>query len=277
MTTLLESKARPYGSRKGAVLSVAVHAVIIAAALLATTKAVLPAREKIEQHSILFVAPPPPKVAEAPKPIPEVKKPPVSKAVHVAPPPPRAPAPPRYVNPTPQPVAPQRVAAPVIAPIKVPTSLPAIDKALAINTDLPASDASKTADILTGRSSRRGTSDGDVEGEGRSKGGLTSGSSDRAYNENQVDKTVQVVRPAVPRYPEALKSVNIEGQVIVRYIVDARGRVEPGSIQILSSTHKLFADAVREALLDARYRPAEAGGHPVRQLVEQPFMFKIDR
>jgi TonB family protein len=277
MTTLLESKARPYGSKKGAVLSVVVHGVIIAAALLATGKAVLPAREKTEEHSILYVAPPPPKVAEAPKPLPEVKKPPVSKAVHVAPPL-RAPEPVRrFVDPTPRPTAPQRVAAPVIAPIKVPTSLPNVDKAIAINVDLPASDPSKTADIITGRGSKRGTSDGDVEGEGRGKGGLTSGSSNRAYTENQVDRTVQVTRPATPRYPEALKSVNVEGQVVVRYIVDARGRVEPGSIQILSTTHKLFADAVREALLEARYRPAEAGGHPVRQLVEQPFMFKLNR
>jgi hypothetical protein len=34
---------------------------------------------------------------------------------------------------------------------------------------------------------------------------------------------------------------------------------------------------VREALLHSRYRPAEAGGQPVRQLVEQPFIFKLDR
>jgi TonB family protein len=70
--------------------------------------------------------------------------------------------------------------------------------------------------------------------------------------------------------------VSIQGEVIVSYIVDARGRVEPGSIKVISATHKLFADAVRVALLNARYRPAEAGGQAVRQLVEQPFIFKLE-
>jgi len=34
---------------------------------------------------------------------------------------------------------------------------------------------------------------------------------------------------------------------------------------------------VRDALLRARFSPAEAGGHKVRQLVEQTFTFTIGR
>jgi TonB family protein len=122
----------------------------------------------------------------------------------------------------------------------------------------------------------RGSSDGDVAERSGGRGGLGSGSSGRAYSESQVDRAVQVTRAAIPRYPDALKSVNIQGEVMVRYIVDARGRVEPGSIEVISATHKLFADAVRTALLNSRFRPAEAGGQPVRQLVEQPFIFKLE-
>jgi TonB family protein len=122
----------------------------------------------------------------------------------------------------------------------------------------------------------RSSSDGDVEKAGGSKGGLGSGSSGRAYSESQVDRAVVATRPASPRYPDALRSVNVTGEVHVQYIVDAKGRVEPGSIKVLSATHKLFAEAVRVALLSARYRPAEAGGQAVRQLVEQPFVFKLE-
>jgi protein TonB len=61
----------------------------------------------------------------------------------------------------------------------------------------------------------------------------------------------------------------------MRFIVGTDGRVEPGSIQAVSSPHKLFSDAVRSALLNTRYRPAEAGGQKVRQLVEQVFTFKL--
>ncbi|MFN2565513.1 MAG: energy transducer TonB [Gemmatimonadaceae bacterium] len=275
MTTLLESKARPYGSRKGAALSMALHGALIAGAVAASGRAVLPEREKIEEHSVLYVAapPPPPKVHVAPEPIPEVKKAPAKAPRVSAPPPPRqvAAPPPR---PSPSPVA--VPAAPLIAPIKVPTSVPPVDlNALPRMTDVPIPVPTKATGSSGG--TVRSSSDGDVErGGGGSKGGLGSGSSGRAYSENQVDRAVSVTRAPEPRYPDALKSVGVVGEVHMRYIVDARGRVEPGSIQVISATHKLFADAVRAALLNARYRPAEVGGQPVRQLVEQPFIFKLD-
>jgi len=270
VTTLLESKARPYGSKKGAAISVVVHGALIAAAVVASGTAMLPDRETIEEHSVLFVAPPPPpKVHVAPEP--EMKKPPEVKKA-----PAKAPAAPRRVAPPPPRAAP---AAPtVIAPIKVPTSLPPVNlKAVpTVDVDIriaPPEIPKRTAAGPPGVA--RGSSDGDVE-TGRGRGGLGSGASGRAYSEAQVDRAVQVTRAPVPRYPDALKSVSIQGEVMVQYIVDARGRVEPGSIKVLSTTHPLFGEAVRRALLDARYRPAEVGGQPVRQLVQQPFIFKLE-
>jgi protein TonB len=271
VTTLLESKARPYGSRNGAVVSVALHGALIAGLVVASGRAMLPEREKTEEHAILYVAPPPPKVHVAPEPLPEVKKPPPSKAPaaprRVAPPPPR-PAQPRAAAATPT----------VVAPVTVPTNLPPVNlKAVpTVNVDIvisPRAELPKASGNPIG-SAARSTSEGDVEG--RSKGGLGSGASGRAYSENQVERAVVATRQPVPRYPDALRSVNVTGEVMVQYIVDAKGRVEPGSIKVLSSTHKLFADAVRSALLNARYRPAQVGGQSVRQLVEQPFIFKLD-
>jgi protein TonB len=267
VTTLLESNARPFGSSKGALLSLTLHGALIAGAIVATAKVALPSREKVEEHSVLFVAAPPPKVHVAPEPKTEVKKPPPTKA----------PAAPRLVAPPPPRAQPQPIARPLVAPISVPVSIPKVDlKGVPTVNDIPI----PTAELPKGSGSlSRGvirSDDGEVGGGGR-KGGLGSGASGKAFSESQVDKAVQVTRAASPRYPDALKSVSIEGQVVARYIVDARGRVEPGSIQILSATHKLFGDAVRVALLEARYRPAEVGGQPVRQLVEQPFIFKLDR
>jgi protein TonB len=275
VTTLLESKARPYGSKKGAMLSVLLHGALIAGAVVASGTAMLPDREELEEHAVLYVAPPPPKVHVAPEPLPEVKKPPATKAPRVAPPPPRAPAPPRpAAAPTPRPVA--APAAPLIAPISVPVNLPPVDlKALPTVTDVAIPEPARAASSSGGAT--KSSSDGDVAARGGTKGGLGSGAPDRAYSENQVDRAVQMMRGVTPRYPDALRSVNVEGVVMMRYIVDARGRVERGSIQVLSTPHKLFADAVRTALLDMRFRPAEAGGRPVRQLVEQPFVFKLDR
>lgn len=261
MATLLESGARPYGSTKGIAVSMLIHGGVIAAAVVGTATVVLPPRERVEEHPVLYVAPPPPKLRVAPEPLPA---PPKSKAPAKAPSTQRLQAPQPKVRATPA----------LVAPPKVGVSLPAVDlKAAPTISDVVAPAAPEP---ISGTDvSRQGSvksSDG-----GETGGGLGSGGSGHAYSENQVDRAVEVTRSAAPRYPDALKSVGVEGVVVVRFIVGADGRVEPGSIETVSSPHKLFTDAVRTALLNTRYRPAEAGGHAVRQLAEQAFTFRLDK
>jgi len=52
--------------------------------------------------------------------------------------------------------------------------------------------------------------------------------------------------------------------------------VEPGSIKVLESTNSAFAAAVREVLPRHRFSPAKIGGNAVRQIVQQPFIFRLD-
>jgi periplasmic protein TonB len=274
MATLLESGAKPYGSSKGMLVSMLLHGALITAAVAGTAKVVLPPREKVEEHPILYVASPPPKPVQMAEPLPETKAPPKAKApakVFHAPPP-------RAQAPRPQPVMAKVPATPaLVAPTRVAVSLPAVD--LKVAPTIGDVVAPPAPDVIgkAGGISREGSvkSDGE-DGGGGGKGGLGSGSS-RAYDENQVERAVQVTRKAEPRYPEALKSVGVEGVVQMHFIVGADGRVEPGSIEVISTPHKLFADAVRTALLNTRYRPAEAGGHSVRQLVEQSFTFRLEK
>lgn len=94
--------------------------------------------------------------------------------------------------------------------------------------------------------------------------------------ERYVDRPV-VALPgsAEPRYPSLLQNAGVEGDVRAQFVVDTLGHVEPTSVRILESTHEGFSQAVRNALVRARFVPAEAGGRKVRQLVEQPFSFKL--
>jgi len=279
MTTLLESGARPYSSKKGVAISMVLHGALVAAAVYATSQVVLPPREKVEEHPILYVAtPPPPPITPPPEPLPVVKTPPKAPAkVFKAPP-----APPRRA---PQPVQPRPVAQvppkgpttpALVAPTRINVGIPAINpNAIPTISDVvapPPPVASSGSGIPTTGTATRDTDAG--SGSGR---GLNSGSSGKAYDENQVDQAVQVRNQPAPRYPDALRSVGVQGTVIVRFIVSAEGRVESGSIEAIDSPNKLFTDAVRTALLNSRYRPAEAGGNKVRQLVEQSFTFKLAR
>ena len=99
-----------------------------------------------------------------------------------------------------------------------------------------------------------------------------------ALPESLVEKAVIAIPgTATPRYPSMLQSAGVDGDVRAQFVVDTLGRVEQGSFKVLQSSHDLFAAAVRDALGRARFKPAEAGGHRVRQLVEQTFTFSITR
>ena len=96
--------------------------------------------------------------------------------------------------------------------------------------------------------------------------------------EDRVEKAVVAIPgTATPRYPSMLQTAGVEGSVRAQFVVDTLGRVEQGSFRGLDATHDLFTAAVRDALLRARFSPAEVGGRRVRQLVEQTFTFTIGR
>lgn len=80
-----------------------------------------------------------------------------------------------------------------------------------------------------------------------------------------------------PRYPDLLRFAGVEGRVMVRFVVDTAGRVERGSVTVVASNRDEFSLSVREALRQARFAPAELAGRRVRQLVEQPFEFRLTR
>jgi TonB family protein len=81
---------------------------------------------------------------------------------------------------------------------------------------------------------------------------------------------------AAPAYPVDLLTKKIEGMVLVRYVVDTTGFADATSFEVVRSTHPGFIAAVREALPYMRFSPAKIGSVRVRQLVEQPFTFKIN-
>jgi outer membrane biosynthesis protein TonB len=51
--------------------------------------------------------------------------------------------------------------------------------------------------------------------------------------------------------------------------------VERPSVRVVGTSHPAFGDAARAATASMRFRPAEVGGRPVRQLVELPFEFRL--
>lgn len=144
------------------------------------------------------------------------------------------------------------------APIKIPDVLPDIDL------------------------SKKVTDEADFSGKGVA-GGIAKGVAggvvtDQTYFEFQVEKQVAPApgNPG-PRYPDMLRTANVEGEVLVQFVVDTTGRVEMGTFKVLKSSHDLFTNSVRQALGTMRFYPAEIGGRRVKQLVQQPFNFTLTR
>jgi len=98
------------------------------------------------------------------------------------------------------------------------------------------------------------------------------------FSAEQVERQV-FLRPgsSPPRYPNALRTAGVEGRVIVMFVVNEEGRIEPASVRFARSDNPLFEAAVRDALAGMRFGAAEVGGKKVRQLVQMPFVFSLSR
>lgn len=149
-------------------------------------------------------------------------------------------------------------AAPIVAPVTVATEIPAIT-AVPTVTEVAAVTGAPSSAIPVGTG---------VSGGGEITGPLTA---------SQVDKEVRALRTnRPPSYPELLRAQGIEGEVLARYVVDEKGRVDTRTLEVMSASTPAFANAVRSALERARFEPAEAAGRKVAQLVEQKFQFRLN-
>jgi protein TonB len=178
----------------------------------------------------------------------------------------------RYVAPPvrPRPVTPlpPRGTAPLAAvpsvinvPLTVPDAIPPVDLLRAIiSTDKPFV-------FRMGLPSQAGTG-----------GPVAADDPGTALLDTQVEVQVAFdTRSPMPRYPQFLRDAGVEGSTLLRFVVDTLGRVEPGTVQVLESTHPAFAVAVQAVLPHMRFSPARVGERSVRQLVDFPLQFRLRR
>lgn len=234
---LIETKAKNQRRAGGMALSAVLHAVLITAAVYGT----LQAKEQLEKpkaEKVEFVEM---KKKDDPPPPKEEPKPPPPEVVVKAPPP--------------------KGFQVLTAPIKIPDVLPDIDL------------------------SKKVTNEEDFSGKGVA-GGIAKGvvggtpqpiNNDQTYYEYQVEKQVSPTPGnSPPRYPDMLRSANVEGEVTAQFVVDTSGRAEMSTFKVIKSSHDLFTNAVRNALSNMRFYPAEVGGRKVKQLVQMPFQFSLN-
>ena len=91
------------------------------------------------------------------------------------------------------------------------------------------------------------------------------------------------------RYPASLQAGGFEGRVLLEFVVDTTGRADRGTVRDASPStaaalapglrgaYEQFVRSARDAVVDARFYPAEVGGCRVRQLVRLPLAWTLNR
>ncbi len=229
--TLIESRAVRQRRTGSSLASMAVHAAVIAMAVIATAP-----------HGTL-VSPPPLEV----------------HVVHYA----------RPAAPAPAPTRPVAIANAVLAaipsfprldvPAIVPVGIPPVDLSAA-----PTVEYSGHGPILDSRiACERDCASRPASDTGR-------------VSWNSADVLMRLSEdPVPPRYPESLRRAGVEGEVVVRFLVDTMGRVDLRSVEVIRSTHESFTAAVRETLGRLRFSPAMRGERRTNALAVMPFRFTL--
>lgn len=228
LNQLIASRPAVRRSPGGFAASIVLHGIVVAGAVIATTRTPVIHRRPPMQQTTVYVEPPPP--------------------------------PPRKITLVPQ-VGPTIGTLNVInVPTDVPVGLPPIIPLRAlINTNDPTV-------FRIGVTSSAGTP------------GITPLAPDAAYAVNQVELAVVLdPRSPLPRFPQLLRDSGVEGMARLQFVVDTLGRVELESVRVVDATHPLFAAAVQATLPRMHFSPARVGNHRVRQLVEFPIEFRLNR
>lgn len=234
---LLESKAKKQKRGGGFLLSAVLHTLAITGAVYGTLQA-KQELEKPKAEKVEFV-----KMEKKDEPPPPKEEPkPMPKDVVAAPP-----------------VA--KGFQVLTAPIKIPDVLPDIDLSKKVTDEADFSGKGVAGGIAKGVVG--GVVPKDVE--------------NTTYFEFQVEKQAAVSSAPSPRYPDMLRSANVEGEVLAQFVVDTTGRADMSTFKVLKSSHDLFTNSVRQSLPQYRFLAAEIGGRKVKQLVQMPFVFSLTK
>jgi len=104
----------------------------------------------------------------------------------------------------------------------------------------------------------------------------------RTYNLSEVETKPSLASVATFQrvvsegYPEDLKRRRMGGIAEVSFVVDATGKVEPSSVEVVDATQPAFGEAAKRALLVTGFKPGTVSGSPVRTKVSLPIVYRVN-
>ncbi len=97
----------------------------------------------------------------------------------------------------------------------------------------------------------------------------------QVFNEAVVDEPPERISSPPLEYPRMMQQAGVEGMVVLQGVVDTAGRIEPNSIEVVSSTNRAFEGPAKNLLRRSLFRPGRVRGQPVRVLIQLPIQFTL--
>ena len=94
------------------------------------------------------------------------------------------------------------------------------------------------------------------------------------HNLSAVDKAPEPLSKYAPVYPNKARRLGISGKVVIKFVVEADGRVSKPRI-LNANPEGLFEQSALEAILRWRFKPGFLRGKPVATWVILPFQFQL--
>lgn len=76
-------------------------------------------------------------------------------------------------------------------------------------------------------------------------------------------------------YPSFLRESGVTGTVVLRFVINADGTVNPATVEVVSATHEGFGKVAIEAARKLRFAPAKVNGNPVPVLTTVPIQWRL--
>jgi TonB family protein len=98
------------------------------------------------------------------------------------------------------------------------------------------------------------------------------------FSETKGTRTSAKLRGELPQpvYPAYLRQVRVQGEVLVRFVVDENGRPDLSSLKVVRSPHELLTAEVRKVITRLNFDPARSEGaasKPRSEWVQMSFVF----
>jgi TonB family protein len=97
----------------------------------------------------------------------------------------------------------------------------------------------------------------------------------RLYESGVVDEEPELISCPVLEYPRMMRQASIEGQVLLRFIVETDGHVRKEHIEALSSSHRAFEEPAKAMISKCLFRAGRVRASAVRVLAEMPVVFSL--